>query len=85
MEPKLTVVVARGDSQLITSFMQRRAKPGQPTLVDIVADIKESAKQFKFVHYQHVPREGNKWANYLTRVALSKQSCGNILDGAQVQ
>jgi hypothetical protein len=77
-------IVARGDSNLVTQFMQGRAKPGQAQLVISVKEAKATGKTVKRVWYQHVPRDSNQWADWLTRVATVRQSDGSIKNTEKV-
>ncbi len=68
----------RGDSQLVLSFMTRACKPGKKQLVEMVKEAREVATKLKptKVHYQHVKREDNQWADWLVRVAHYRQVDG---------
>ena len=78
-----TLVVA-GDSRLITDFLARRAKPSNPVLVALVREAREAARKLGMrVHFVHVPRERNAWADYLANQSFMWQRSVDLWELAE--
>ena len=59
-------LLIRGDSRLIIQFLTRQANPGRREFVEGIKWVKETIKEKGYkVKYQWVPREENKWADWL--------------------
>ena len=72
--PHRGTLLVRGDSNLVIAFMNKAAKPGKRELVVSVKEARETTMGWgRRVRYQWVPREENKWADWLSNVAF-KQS-----------
>ena len=65
-------VLIRGDSDLAVKFMSKVYKPKKRQLAAAVQLAREKLKQMRGLHFcfEHVPRERNQWADFLSQVAL---------------
>lgn len=71
-----STVVVTGDSHLVIAFMARKYRPAKPELFrrvskarEVIATLWGRAK----VHYVHVKRHRNAWADWLCRCALASE------------
>ncbi len=62
----------RLDSKLVVEQVQGHWKIKEPTLVPLVARVREFARVFPSVTFTHIPREENKEADRLVNEAIDK-------------
>lgn len=59
-----------GDSKLVISQVNGNYKINSPNLIELNNEIKNLIKHFKLINFQHVYREDNKLADYLSNLAI---------------
>ncbi len=68
-------LLVRGDADLIIKFLNKSARPGKRELVVMVKRTQEALRGWgRTVHFQWVPREENKMADWLSNVAASREA-----------
>jgi ribonuclease HI len=65
-----TRVLLRSDSKLLVEQLAGRFRVKSPTLAALHAEVREVARAFAGVRYEHVPRERNREADRLANVGV---------------
>jgi ribonuclease HI len=71
-----TEVVLRSDSRLLIEQLWGRFKVKNPTLIRLHGEVREQARRFTRVRYEHVPRELNKKADRLANLGVDAWLAG---------
>ena len=62
-------MVVQGDSHLVISFLNGRAKPSKPSFFLVVKALRARIKSLHFpIVFEHIPRSENKLADWLTNI-----------------
>ena len=65
-------VVLRADSKLLIEQLAGRFKVRNPRLIELHAEVRELAAEFRSIRYEHVRREGNREADRLANLGVDE-------------
>jgi ribonuclease HI len=69
---KIKNLLIKGDSQLVINQMEGKYKCSSPNLIQLYEKAKEMESEFDNIHYQHIYRNENKRADYLSNFAVDE-------------
>ena len=72
VEMNIKVLLIEGDSQLVINQMTGKYKCNSPNLIALYEKAKELETKFDKVYYQHIFRNFNKRADYLSNIPIEK-------------
>ena len=72
VEMNIKVLLVEGDSQLVINQMTGKYKCNSPNLIALYEKAKELETNFEKVYYQHIFRNFNKRADYLSNIPIEK-------------
>ena len=71
-----TQVLVRTDSRLMVEQLEGRFRVKNPTLQRLHPEVRQAAKAFRRIAYEHVPRELNKEADRLANRGVDEWMAG---------
>ncbi len=74
----ITMLVVKGDSQLVIRQMKNEYKVKSDSLVTLYNQATLLASKFEHIEYIHIYRTNNKRADLLSNLALNKIDCKTI-------
>jgi ribonuclease HI len=72
VEMNIKVLLIEGDSQLVINQMTGKYKCNSPNLIALYEKAKELETKFEKVYYQHIFRNFNKRADYLSNIPIEE-------------
>jgi len=72
VQMNIKILLVEGDSQLVINQMTGKYKCNSPNLIALYERAKELEKNFDKVYYQHILRNFNKRADYLSNIPIEE-------------